>query len=104
MKPAERKHQVEQLFLDAADLPLQDRPAFLASACGGDVELRQEVESLLEYDSQDAPGIAAIVDQEVSGITSAMRSGDRVGPYQILRELGHGGMGTVYLADRADNQ
>jgi len=87
------------LFDEAVDLPRAERDAYLRRACGGDDELREEVDALLsESDSEPLE----------SGIHEAMRSldalpeGTRVGPYELVAEIGRGGMGTVYLARRAD--
>ena len=76
------------------------RGAFLATECGSDEALRAEVESLLEHESSallTPPNRDALV-QRVSNEPS------RLGAYRILRRIGRGGMGSVYLGVRADGQ
>src|SRR5712692_8588105 len=96
----QRWQQINDLFQAALKCETGRRAAFLDEACAGDVELRQEVESLLaSFDAaehfMESPWLDA------SGPTLV---GRRIGSYKILRELGHGGMGAVYLAERADNE
>src|SRR6476620_3428383 len=86
------------------------RIAFVERRCGQDTDLLQEAESLLaeaeallneRADSFEdcAQNAASTFWQE-----GPPRSGERVGAYVIVRELGRGGMGTVFLAERADGQ
>jgi serine/threonine-protein kinase len=77
----------------------RDRAAFLDHACGEDAALRQEVESLLAFTGNTAGFIEEPVAQAArqwSGHASL------IGPWRILEPLGDGGMGSVYLACRAD--
>ena len=97
----ERWRQVEEVFGDVLALPATERSQRLARRCGGDAELRREVESLLAADGAageflERPAAAP----ETAPPPSAV--GRRIGPYVVLRKLGEGGMGTVYLAARAD--
>src|SRR4026209_1016336 len=86
------------------------RIALVESRCGEDTDLLQEAESLLAQEEallteridtfEDcAQKAAATFWQE-----SPPRGGQRIGAYVIVRELGHGGMGTVFLAERADGE
>jgi serine/threonine-protein kinase len=102
----QRLQEVEELFEQALELPAGERAAFVAAACGGDAELRQEVEALLAADAaagdflEQPPhtaGAAALA--EAAGVPA---TGRRIGPYRLLRCLGAGGMGTVFLAQRVD--
>jgi serine/threonine-protein kinase len=73
------------------------RAAFLDIACAGDVALRTEVDRLLTADSAAEDFLAEPIQP-----SPRRRDGERVGVWQIEHELGRGGMGTVYLARRAD--
>ncbi len=98
--------RTEELFYAAAELPEDERKAFLVRACAGDLAWALEVERLLgaEADAdRRIEGVIASTIQLVAQDKPATTSGlARVGNYKILRELGRGGMSTVYLAERAD--
>ena len=100
--------RAKTIFLDALERPEAERNAFVSGSCGGDTELEREVAALLESESQ-APGFlhgllpASIRDASAPGEAGAI-PGTRVGPWTIVREIGHGGMGMVYLAERADHE
>lgn len=90
------------------ELEPEHQETFLATACASDSDLRSEIELLLAYraDASDdvieqcaADAARLRVDAAAGG---AMEIGSRIGPYKILREVGHGGMGAVYLALRDD--
>ena len=105
----ERWKQIEGVFDAAVDLAPAEREAYLASACGGDEELRRQVELLIR--SHDAagsfieePAVAGVVGDAAKLDDDAPFIGRRVGSYRIVRELGRGGMGAVYLAVRADDE
>ena len=102
-----RWEQIETLFQRALELPVANREGFLNDACGADEALRAEVESLLSfYDPADsfieAP-VSEVAAELVDGIP-AVKPGQRIGHFRIVRRLAHGGMGTVYLAVRDDDQ
>ena len=109
----ENWQKLKPLFHTALELGPAERVAFLTEACAGDDQLREGVEKLLaSHDNlgsfllspavMDEGVITAIDEDESTG--SDDRVGQRIGPYEILREIGHGGMGTVFLAVRADDQ
>ncbi|HEY7511247.1 MAG TPA: serine/threonine protein kinase, partial [Vicinamibacteria bacterium] len=82
------------------------RGAFLDEACGGDGELRREVHRLLA--AHDAAGgflsTSIGLDTGAAEEAGALEAGpQRIGPYQILDTIAHGGMGTVYRAVRDDD-
>jgi serine/threonine protein kinase len=106
MMTAERFRQIRNLFEAALDRPTADRPVWLEDACMGDADLRNEVEALLTHYHQRS----LMVDKPVvdlfspAGVDVLSRwEGRRVGAWEILREIGRGGMATVYLARRADD-
>ncbi|MCB1844914.1 MAG: serine/threonine protein kinase, partial [Halioglobus sp.] len=101
--------RVEELFDAAAELPDAGRDAYLQRACQGDPELREYIRSLLDTDLakvtviEDA--IRGALGQAMHGLTDRDHgAGERIGAYQIVRTIGTGGMGVVYLAERADRQ
>ncbi|MCH9648449.1 MAG: serine/threonine-protein kinase [Deltaproteobacteria bacterium] len=98
--------RTEELFQEAALLPEEERRAFLLSSCGGDLDWALEIESLLGAESRADERIERVIAGTVQlaareGATSN-QSLSQVGPYKVLRELGRGGMSTVYLAERSD--
>src|SRR5262245_17282603 len=108
----ERWEQVEDLLNAALDRPVDEREAFLTGACGDDLSLRNQIEHLINCYEQagdfiEAPPATArestLSDEAVTLQFDSM-VGRRVGAYRIVREIGRGGMGAVYLAVRADDQ
>jgi eukaryotic-like serine/threonine-protein kinase len=98
-----RHGELQRLFLHARELAPAERTRFLAEECA-DGTLREEVEALLEADEG-----SGFLDAGLPGLQSvAALSGnvdpERIGAFRIVRELGRGGMGVVYLGERADGQ
>lgn len=100
-----RWERLKELFDKAATLALDERERFVAKACAGDPSLRAEVERLLAADELDdsfiEPPQTIGVDDEIESSTRRM-VGQRVGAYRLLSPIGSGGMGEVFLAERAD--
>jgi serine/threonine-protein kinase len=101
---AEHWQRVRRLLEEARELPPTERGAFLTRVCGGDASLRAEVESLIAHGKESAD----LLDRPADGSTLAEPPSsprvERVGPYRVVREVGRGGMGSVFLATRDDDE
>jgi eukaryotic-like serine/threonine-protein kinase len=107
MKP-DQWARIKPIFAEAAEQPAAERAAFIRSRCNGDDLLVAEIESLLGAHDQAGPFIEGLPDVTT---TSAHDNegpdkmiGRLLGAYELVREIGRGGMGSVYLATRADEQ
>lgn len=101
---------VEAIFSHAVELEADERDRYLDTACDGDVQLRNYVADLLKADPEAEATIErTIVNTVRHAFVDEVSEADRmhgqlIGPYRVQRLLGSGGMGLVYLADRADEQ
>jgi serine/threonine-protein kinase len=100
-----RVFRISTLLSEALEREPETRAAFLDAACAGDAELRAELDSLLA-----AHEIEGSFDAIANALTSLTRPdesselGRRLGPFRVVRVLGYGGMGAVYLGERIDGQ
>ena len=98
MRPDDPNQRLEELFHAALERPAgPERQAYLDGACGGDAELRDNVDALLAAHAEatgflEEPAVAA--KREGPGTT--------IGPYKLLQEIGEGGMGVVYMAEQTE--
>ncbi len=88
----------ESLFEQAVSLAPERVPEFLTSACGDDLELRERVEALLAaHNSPDSIFDAPAITQAAESIPD-QRLPKRLGDFEIVKQIGHGGMGVVFEA------
>lgn len=104
----ERYQLVKALFYEAQELEPDARAELLDQRCGEDQQLRHAVDQLLASaekmeDFIEKPAYAVIADSLANDVLPSLMEGKRIGPYEVVRRLGEGGMGTVYLARRADD-
>ena len=105
MNPA-RWQRLKSAFDEVLQLDPSQRPSYIDEICASDQELRKEIESLLAAHEQlsdvflNTPAAGLDAFQDLTGADPWV--GKHIGPYQLVRELGSGGMGEVYLAVRAD--
>jgi len=111
MNDTDRNRRLEQLFHDALKQPEQCRREWLEEACGDDPQLKARLERMLDLDPGDHTGhadvddpLARAVHEGVRTLGNAPSRGMRLGAWRIIDEIGAGGMGTVFLAERADGE
>jgi serine/threonine protein kinase/tetratricopeptide (TPR) repeat protein len=107
----ERWRRIEELLDAALELPPDERAALLDRACADDLALREALERLLRAHARTgdfletaAADFAAPFLPDLSKLGAPLVAGTRVGPYRVVREIGRGGMGAVYLAERDDGE
>src|SRR5262245_62287119 len=94
----------EAVFDNAARLASAERLAYLDDACAGQPELRSRVEELLAA-LERAPALMqepAVGRQESSAIQSAAMTGQKLGHYKLLEQIGEGGCGVVFVAEQEE--
>ncbi|MEZ4652515.1 MAG: serine/threonine-protein kinase [Candidatus Eisenbacteria bacterium] len=102
----DREQRLREVFAEAMALEPANRAAFLLRACGPDEALRVEVESLLDAHERagsflESPALLDLTERDLQE-RMPVHLGRQIGPYRLVTEIGVGGMGTVYLGERAD--
>ena len=100
MTTPQRWQEIDRIFAAALEFEPRERAAFLDEACAGDEQLRTEVESLIAHDTPESIAGGPAFEEAtrlLAKVKDGLFVGEALGPYEIVRALGQGGMGRVYL-------
>jgi len=101
---ARRWQKIQNLFEAALDMSPSEQIVFLRKECGDDTELFNEVASLIKADKKEQGLLDSPAAEMFELSTGASMVGRLVGAYRLVEQIASGGMGAVYLAERADGQ
>jgi len=96
--------QLYDIFVQAINLPEKDRKVFIQNASNGDQAVIDEVNELLQNDSDNTNNWSNFLSDQAANLNQQNidYSGQLLGPYILKHELGSGGMGAVYLGERVN--
>jgi TolB-like protein/Flp pilus assembly protein TadD len=92
-----RRQEIDRIIAAVLEREPAERAAFLDEACAGDEQLRREIDSLLTHDRPERPGAPVEEATQLFAQPPGALGIEKIGRYQIVRALGAGGMGQVYL-------
>src|SRR3954470_8357164 len=102
---SDSKKSAGAIFDAASELPPEQRGAFLDQACADDASLRQRVEALLRAHEEGGTFMVAPVRLPTSKTVVLKlkdQSGEKIGRYKLLQQVGEGGCGVVYMAEQEE--
>jgi eukaryotic-like serine/threonine-protein kinase len=97
-----RQQRLKELFETALELAADEREQFLQTQAAADLALQAAVQELLQAHEQAGGFLETPPLFDAARLPFEASAGQRIGPYRLLREIGRGGMATVYLATRDD--
>jgi eukaryotic-like serine/threonine-protein kinase len=102
----ERFREADAVFDAALDLPPEQRDSYVERACADDGDLCATVKRLLRAHERAEGFLASAASEMAAPLLVDLPSPhpERLGAYRVVREIGHGGMGAVYLGERDDGQ